>query len=42
VHYTNIAVSGAKATTTLAEGQQVRYTVGAGRRGPEAFAVTPA
>jgi CspA family cold shock protein len=41
VHHTNIAVRGAK-STKLTEGQQVRYTIGTGRRGPEAFAVTPA
>jgi CspA family cold shock protein len=42
VHYSNVAAQGAKAAATLTEGQQVRYTVGTGRRGPEAFAVTPA
>jgi CspA family cold shock protein len=46
VHHSNIAtnsaVKGAKSTATLVEGQRVRYTIGAGRRGPEALAVTPA
>ncbi len=37
---TNIAAKGTKATATLSEGQRVRYTIGAGRRGPEAIAVT--
>jgi CspA family cold shock protein len=41
VHYTNITAIGAK-STTLVEGQRVRYTIGDGRRGPEAMAVTPA
>ena len=40
VHHTNIAVKGAKSAATLIEGQRVRYTIGAGRRGPEAIAVT--
>ena len=41
VHHTNIkTVKGTKATATLIEGQRVRYTIGAGRRGPEAIAVT--
>ncbi len=40
VHHTNIKTVGAKSATTLIEGQRVRYTIGAGRRGPEAVAVT--
>ena len=39
---TNVAVKGAKSSAPLVEGQRVRYTIGAGRRGPEALAVTPA
>jgi superfamily II DNA/RNA helicase len=39
VHFTNIAGEGFK---SLEEGQQVRYEVRTGRRGPEAFAVVPA
>ena len=42
VHHTNIKTVGAKSATTLIEGQRVRYTIGAGHRGPEAVAVTPA
>jgi superfamily II DNA/RNA helicase len=42
VHHTNISHKGAKATATLTEGQRVRYTIAAGRRGPEAVAVSPA
>ena len=40
VHHANIKTVGAKSATTLIEGQRVRYTIGAGRRGPEAVAVT--
>ena len=40
VHHTNIKTVGAKSATTLIEGQRVRYTIGVGRRGPEAMAVT--
>jgi CspA family cold shock protein len=40
VHHTNIKTVGAKSATTLSEGQRVRYTIGVGRRGPEAMTVT--
>lgn len=39
VHFSNIDVTGFK---SLDEGQPVRFEVRAGKRGPEAFAVTPA
>jgi cold shock CspA family protein len=42
VHHTNITSVGSKSTNTLIEGQRVRYTIGVGRRGPEAMTVTPA
>jgi superfamily II DNA/RNA helicase len=39
VHFSNITTDGFK---TLEEGQRVRYEVRAGKRGPEAFDVSPA
>jgi CspA family cold shock protein len=38
VHYSNIQTEGYK---TLAEGQQVEFEVGPGRKGPEALNVKP-